>query len=155
MRHTLVALLVAVTVVATGERVATGEVFTLEIGPAIAGDSTRVKKASLVVRSSCCDIATVTITGTAEGIVDGRRESVPLRLVALETPGVYAVPRVWERGRWVLKLSGNCAERKTVAAAIVPLGTNGFVRDGIQYLTRSATPADVEAALRTVTTVTE
>jgi hypothetical protein len=155
MRHTLAALLVAVTIVAAGERVTTGEVFQLEIGPAIAGDSARVKKAALVVRSSCCDVATVTISGTAEGIVNGRRESVPLRLVALETPGVYAIPRVWEQGRWVLKLSGHCAERKTVAAAIVPLGSDGVVRDRVQYLTRAATPADIDAALRGVNTGSE
>jgi hypothetical protein len=155
MRHMLVALIAAVALVAAAERVHAAATFELEVGPSIAGDTIRVKKAAVVVRSKGCDVATVTLTGTAEGIVNGRRQSVPLQLVALETPGVYAVPRIWELGRWVLALSGACAEHKTVAAAIVPLRPGGFVRDAVRYFTRAATPADVEASLKDVTAVTE
>jgi hypothetical protein len=155
MRHLLVASVAAVMVFATAERVNASASFELEIGPSIAGNSARVKKAALVVRSKSCDVATVTMSGTAEGLVNGRRQSVPLRLIELETPGVYAVQRVWEQGRWVLNLSGSCAERKATAAALVPLGPGGFDRASIKYLTRAATPAEVDAALRDTKTLSE
>jgi hypothetical protein len=155
MRHMLVAMIAAVAFVGAAGRVYAGATFALEVGPSIAGDTARVKKAAVVVRSKGCDVAKVTLTGTAEGFVNGRRQSVPLQLVALETPGVYAVPRIWELGRWVLALSGACAEHKTVAAAIVPLGPGGFVRDAVRYFSRAATPADVDTSLQDVTTVTE
>ena len=157
MRTTVGALVLLLTVAATGDPSAHGLAFRLEVGPPIAGNSSLVKKdkAVLAVRSLACDPQTVTITGTAEGIVNGTRQSIPLKLVALESAGVYAVSRVWEQGRWVLSLAGTCAERKTVAAAIVPLGPVGLVRDQIQYLERAATAAEVEAALHSVKTVTE
>jgi hypothetical protein len=103
----------------------------------------------VAVRSLSCAPNAVTVSGTAEGIVNGTRQSIPLKLVALETPGVYTVPRVWEQGRWVLRLSGTCADRKNeVAAALVPLGPGGFIRDAVKALTRAATAADIDAALR-------
>jgi hypothetical protein len=157
MRTTLGALALLLTVVASGQPAASGAVFQLEVGPPVAGSSSlaKDKKTALVVRPLRCAPASVTITGTAEGIVNGTRHSIPLKLVALETPGVYAVPRVWEQGRWVLTLSGACAERNgEVAATIVPLAPGGFVRDAIKMLTRPATPGEVDAALRDTRVIT-
>lgn len=149
MRTTLTALVLLWTVCAAGTPLARGLDFRLEVGPPIAGNSTLVKKDKAVaaVRSLACDPGSVTITGTAEGVLNGRRQSIPLKLVPLDTPGVFAVTRVWEGGRWVLALAGTCAERNAVAATIVPLGPAGFIRDSVKILTRAATPADIDAAL--------
>jgi len=151
MRPTLGALVFLLTMVLARTPTAGGQAFRLEVGPPIAGNSTLVKKdkAVVAVRSLSCDPSGVTISGTAEGIVNGTRQSIPLKLVPLETPGVYSVPRVWEQGRWALKLSGTCASRKNeIAAAIVPLGPGGFNRDVVKVMTRTATAADIDAALR-------
>ena len=128
-----------------------GAAFHLEVGHAIAGGFTTSKKAVLVVRPLCCDVSTVHLTATAEGLVDGVRRSIPVRLDALNEPGVHAVVRQWPEGTWVLHLSGTCAERRTTASTLVPLDdNNGFIRDGIRVLTNTATPAIVDAFLRDI-----
>jgi hypothetical protein len=128
-----------------------GTSFRLEIGPAVADTSAgKVKNAVLLVRPQlCADPASVRITASAEGIVNGARQSVPLKLVALPTPGVHAVQRQWPDGRWVLHLSGTCPEPEAAASTIVPLtGTgNAFSRPKTQVLREPATKAQVEAAL--------
>lgn len=46
------------------------------------------------------------ISGTAEGIVDGTRRSIALRLDATSQPGVFALRRQWPTsGSWLLRLT--------------------------------------------------
>jgi hypothetical protein len=130
-----------------------GEVFRLEVGPPIAAPNAP-KKSAFVVRSQCCEVSSVTITATAEGIVNGARKTVPLTLMDVGS-GARAVPSAWGEGTWVVRLDGSCAERKTVASTIVPMGRAGFMRDAVITLTRAATAADVDAALRSARGNTE
>ena len=128
-----------------------GPFFRLEIGPAVADTSAgKVKNAVLLVRPLACDdAASVVVTGTAEGIVAGARQSVPLKLARLATPGVHAVSRQWPEGRWVLNLTATCPGRNATASAIVPLGgKTGFVRSKAQFFTHTATVAAVDSALK-------
>lgn len=130
-----------------------GTFFRLEIGnPIAAGTDTKVKdlkKAVLVVRPRLCDDErSVRITGTAEGVVNGARQTVALRLVALSTTGVHAVQQQWpDSGSWILHLTGTCPATRAVTSAIVPVAKTGFVREKTQLLPLSATKAQVEAAL--------
>jgi hypothetical protein len=129
---------------------AAGTFFRLEVGPAVAaGTNTKTKKAVLVVRPLVCDDpASVRMTGTAEGIVNGARQSVALTLVPLPKPGVYAVVRQWpDGGQWVLNLTGTCPAPKAEASTIVQLAGNAFIRHKTQVLRERATPAQVEASL--------
>jgi hypothetical protein len=113
------------------------------------GTDTKMKKAVLVVRPRLCDDeASVRIRGTAEGMVNGVRQSVSLNLVSLPTPGVHAISRQWpEEGRWVLHLNGTCPATGATSSTIVPVTKTGFVRAKTQVLQNTATPAQVEAAL--------
>jgi hypothetical protein len=138
--------------VALAAQAAAGTFFRLEVGsPIAAGTDSKVKdlkKAVLVVRPRLCDNeASVRITGTAEGVVNGVRQSVTLKLAALPTPGVHAVQQQWPDGQWVLHLTGTCPATKAVTSAIVRLTKAGFVRDKTQILPTVATSAQVEAAL--------
>jgi hypothetical protein len=139
--------------VALTAQAAAGTFFRLEVGsPIAAGTDTKVKdvkKAVLVVRPRLCDDeASVRITGTAEGVVNGFRQSVTLKLVALPTPGVHAVQQQWpDGGQWVLHLTGTCPATKAVTSTIVPLTKSGFLRDKTEILPTVATLAQVEAAL--------
>lgn len=46
------------------------------------------------------------LTGTAEGVVDGERRSIPLAFRPTGQPGVFAVDQSWpEAGAWVLAIS--------------------------------------------------
>src|SRR5678810_1325942 len=70
-----------------------GTMFRLEIGPPIAAGiskskdlkKTDGKKAVLAVRALVCDdLAHVQISGTAEGLVNGARQSLPLTLTEVD-----------------------------------------------------------------------
>src|SRR5687768_12790683 len=126
-----------------------GTFFRLEIGPAIAGNVPTTKTGLFVVRALACDEARdVRMTAIAEGIVDGARQSWPLKLIALDAPAAYAVVRQWPAGGvWVVNLTGTCPGRKATAAAVVPIGKAGFRRESSQLLERAATATEIETAL--------
>jgi hypothetical protein len=127
--------------------------FSLQVGPPIAGNAQPAKSSLLVVRpGGCADPARATITATAEGIVGGVRKSVPLTLAPLPTPGVHAVPNEWApSGVWVINLVGTCAGK--TAGAIVSLGPKApFRRDAVKLLPHRATPAEITASLKALST---
>jgi hypothetical protein len=68
-----------------------------------------------------------TVTGTAEGVVNGKRQSVPLDIRAGSQAGMYVVR--WQKpaiGRWVLVInSGN--QGITDATAVVEISPTGSV----------------------------
>ncbi|MGH7726592.1 MAG: hypothetical protein ACREOU_14285 [Candidatus Eiseniibacteriota bacterium] len=115
---------------------------TLAVHPAFAGGQmmsfdgassakdARFQKATLLVTASNCgSAANATIKGTAEGLVDGKRRSLPLKLVATGKPGQYAVFQQWPTsGSWALtfELHGLYAivdlNRETAASTAVAAG---------------------------------
>ncbi len=80
--------------------------------------------AVLVVHAYSCHAPTgAAVTARAEGLVDGRRRSIPLKLTRTGQPGIYEVRRQWPaRGSWVLTFSVN---RGGMATALVKLGPAG------------------------------
>jgi hypothetical protein len=94
----------------------------------------------------------VPLTGTAEGLVDGQRRSVPLAFSLAEEPNVYSVAANWGReGVWVLNIAA--AGDHIGAGAVVGIDRNGepafarFPRSAIGA-SRAATPREVDAMLR-------
>ena len=87
----------------------------------------------------------VPLTGTAEGVVDGVRQSVPLRFKATGQPGVFAVNQSWpSEGAWVLAISTG-----DDVHLLVELGPDGGITPTSYY---NQTSADL--ALRSVRVVT-
>jgi hypothetical protein len=97
------------------------------------------------------------LSGTAEGLVNGRRLSVPLEIVATSRPGVYAVRfKPQGGGAWVLAF--NLGERDG-AGMIVAVGKNGqpasaqvpsrTAEGGRWIIPRTVTSDDIDSALRT------
>lgn len=135
---------------------AAGTFFRLEVGlPIAAGSAVKDKKTLFVVRPRLCDDeASVRISGTAEGIVNGARRRVPLRIVPLSTPGVHAVQRPWDdQGQWVVHLTGLCPATRAVTTAIVPIVGSTFDRNTIQLFPQLATREQVDAAVVEVSRV--
>jgi hypothetical protein len=122
--------------------------FTFSIGSPIASQDFRTKSAAFVFRTEgCADPTKSQISGTAEGLVNGVRQSVALKLMESSKPGVYAVIQNWpSQGEWVVALKGRCADAN--AGAIVPIGPNGFVRESAKFLPRPATNAEIETSLK-------
>src|ERR1700759_4100727 len=85
-----------------------------------------MKDAVLVVRTfGCFQPADANVTVTAEGIVAGRRQSVPVELKADQT-GVYAIRQQWaSEGKWVLVLTGSL--HNMTSTVFVELGDKGQV----------------------------
>ena len=128
--------------------------FSLTIGNPVAvalpDGVVKKKDAGMAVRvENCADVANAQVTATAEGIVNGARRSVPVRLVPATTPGAFAVSRDWPwEGAWVVHLTGHCGA--STASAVVPFGPNGFLRESSKFFPRAATAAEVEAVLKTL-----
>lgn len=132
--------------------VASAAGFSLAIGPPVAAGTgtkvTKTKSATFAVRLEECDgLATARISGTAEGLVNGARTSAPVTLNAAASAGVYLVSQDWaSEGVWVVSLTATCGNAR--AGAIVPMGPQGFLREGTRVLPRAATPAEVDSALK-------
>ena len=140
-------VLVLLTTLIGGAALSSAEEFRLGIGPAVAGATKGAKKGFMAVRvEGCPDPSKAGITGTAEGLVAGKRQTVPLNLIAL-SPGVYSVPQNWPQdGVWVLHFSGSYQNLK--ASALVPIGPSGFMREPSKFFPRPATAAEIDSALR-------
>ena len=125
--------------------------FSFEIGSPVASQDFRTKTSAFVFRTQgCADPAKSRIEGSAEGLVNGMRRSVALKVTALARPGVYAVEQNWPvEGAWVVNLKGTCANAN--AGAIVPIGPHGFLRESSRFFQRAASPAEIDASLKGLT----
>jgi hypothetical protein len=120
---------------------------------------TSLKDAALIVRTfGCHQPADANVTVTAEGIVGGRRQSLPVELKA-DAKGVYSIHQQWPtEGKWVLVLTG--AYNGMTSTVFVELGDKGKVYADTRLnagelagthargLRRKPTAGDVDAALK-------
>ena len=129
---------------------ALGQAFTFTIGSPVAAQDSRSKLAAFVFRiEGCAEPASAHVGGTAEGLVQGARTSVALKLVPMSQAGVYAVYPSWPAGGdWVVSLNGTCAGAR--AGALVPIGPTGFLRSSSKFLPRPATAPEIDAALQSL-----
>ena len=73
------------------------------------------------------DLMAYDITGTAEGLVNGKRQSVRLDIKRLPQPGMYAIR--WQRpaqGEWALVIS-TAREGHFMASALIDVDSRGRV----------------------------
>ena len=119
----------------------------LTVGKPEASSDPAAKGAFMIVRpDGCADPHNVKVKAVAEGIVDGRRQSVALTPVALSKHGTYALRQSWPaEGKWVIHLSGEY--KGYTVTTLVPVTSGGFERSGIRQFNRAAADADVRAAL--------
>ena len=122
--------------------------FTFSIANPVAAQDFRFKTAAFVFRTEgCADSVKPQIGGTAEGLANGVRSSVALKVVETSKPGVYAVVQNWPgEGAWVVALKGACADAN--AGAIVPIGPHGFIRESAKFYPRPAAKAEIEQSLK-------
>ena len=130
--------------------IAAADTFRLEVGPPVAAARQYPTKGALFAARprGCADLQAVQMTGTAEGLVGGARQSIPLKLVDL-ADGVRVVNHHWTTdGTWIAVLNATCGSPRATAAAIVRVtGFGAFSRDGLQLLDHTATPKEIDAAL--------
>jgi hypothetical protein len=147
----------AVVLAVAGVTAHAGTLFRLEVGPPVAAGFEKVKslkktdkKAVLAVRAVVCnDLPGVQITGTAEGLVNGARQSVPVKLLEVDkAEAIYLLTYQWpEAGSWVLHLKGSCSKPKAEASTLVPMKGITVIREKTEVLREPATKKQVDAAL--------
>jgi hypothetical protein len=95
------------------------------------------------------------VSGTAEGIVNGARRSVPLRFEQTSRPGVYALRKQWaDEGEWSLVITV-MQGRDDVAQAMVRISDGGVIAVRVPTATREGytvprriTQEEIESSLR-------
>src|SRR5882724_387718 len=129
--------------------VALASEFTFTIGSPVASQDFQMKSAAFVFRTEgCIEPAKAQVGASAEGLVNGARKSVALKVVgAAAKPGVYAVYQTWPaEGEWVVNLKGSCAGAN--AGAVIPMGPKGFIRESAKFFPRPANDAEIDASLK-------
>lgn len=110
------------------------------------------KNAVVLVRADGChNPADAAITGTAEGLVNGVRRSIPLKLEPVSQPGTFAVAPQWPSdGVWVLKFNANYLGRD--AGALVRIAPQKFEKQSSELFQRKVSADDVDASLKSLAT---
>jgi hypothetical protein len=122
--------------------------FTFVVGNPVASQDFHFKTAAFVFRTENC-ASKPKLSASAEGMNHNERHSVALKVMEGSKPGVYAVYRTWPaEGHWVVNLEGTCDSSS--AAAIVPIGPNGFIRESAKFFSHPAPKNEIEASLKTL-----
>src|SRR5579863_2438578 len=118
---------------------ARAESFKFAVGGPVASQDFHFKAAVFMFRTEGCgDVGKSQVSATAEGVVNGERRSVALKVLPASKPGVYGIYQSWPaEGQWVVSLKGACGDLS--AGAIVPIGPKGFVRESSKFYPRPAT----------------
>jgi hypothetical protein len=106
--------------------------------------------AALVARVTACHSpAKTTVSATAEGVVNGIRQSIPLKVIALSTAGSFAVAHEWpEQGNWVIKMVATNPEYKDYATSVVvPVRGDAVQLGSAKHYYRVPTDAELALAL--------
>jgi hypothetical protein len=122
--------------------------FWLQLGNPEANAEARRANAALVIKAvGCHDPAGAQVSARAVGIVDGKRQVIPLKVTALSEPGTFALARQWpEQGKWVIELIGKNAQQFT--NTLVSAGPSGIDRLHAKADMKAFAESDIEALLR-------
>lgn len=124
--------------------------FGLDIGKPAANPEAQAIHAVLMVRAmACVEQEKTTVTGTAEGMVNGKRETLPLKMMPLSEQGAFAVRQQWpDKGKWVLIFVAE-HPRFGERGAIVQLDAGRVDWARITYLDHAPAKQEVAAVLNT------
>jgi hypothetical protein len=127
--------------------IAGGGIFVM-LGNPDANPEARAHNAVLTLKlAGCGQPDKATVTGTAIRMSEGKRQTIPLKLIALSEPGSYAVTRQWPAGeRWVLQFVAGYDDR-ILTSTLVAAGPNGIERHNAKMAMQPPAEADVLALL--------
>ena len=122
--------------------------FYLTLGNPEANPEAKAANAVLVLRmDGCHEPEKATVTATATGIVDGKQQTIPLKLTKLAAPGTYALTQQWpKQGKWVLALAANDKDQRSTYT-LVHAGPEGVDRLHAKSQMKVLSKSDIEAML--------
>ena len=96
--------------------------------------------------TGCGEPAKAVVDASAIGIVEGHRQTIPVRLISLSEPGAYAVTQQWpDKGRWVLQFVAKDGSR--ITSTLVAAGPKSVDRYGAKMAMRAPSEEDLVALL--------
>jgi hypothetical protein len=103
---------------------------TLQVDDLNSNKEAVAKKAVVVAHMTACHSPEkTTVTATADGIVNGKLQTIPLKVMYLAEPGSFAVAQEWPReGMWTVRLVATNPDYKNYATTVTVPVHNGFVR---------------------------
>jgi hypothetical protein len=122
----------------------------LEVSDPAANPEATKAHAVLVVMSTACHSPEKTnVVATAEGVVNGVRKSIPVKVIALSTAGTFAVVREWpEQGTWAIKLVATNPEYTNYATSVlVPVRNKEVQVAAAKHYYHAPTDAEVSLAI--------
>jgi hypothetical protein len=122
--------------------------FSIQFASPVAAQSYRMKQSAFVFRTlGCLEEAKLDVSATAEGLVNGQRRSMALKVAPAPTPAVYGIFREWpNEGLWVVNITARCGAQS--AGAIVTTNDKGFVRETSKTLDHAASRDEIETTLK-------
>ena len=125
--------------------------FFLQLGnPAASAEASRNHAVVTVKAAGCHDPATAQLTATAIGVVDGHRQSIPLKVIKLSEPGAFALAQQWPKeGRWVIQLTATNGQQFT--NTLVAAGPEGVDRYHAKADMKAFEASDIDAMLQDAT----
>jgi hypothetical protein len=121
---------------------------TLQVAdPAANQEAVRSHAVVVVQVAACRSPEKTSVVATAEGLVNGIRRTVPLKVIALSSPGTFVVAREWAQGgNWAVKVVATNPDYKNYATSVVVP-----VRGGLAQLNAAShyyhAPSDAEVSL--------
>jgi hypothetical protein len=122
----------------------------LEVGNPATNQEALAQHAVLVAWTTACHSPEKTsLTATAEGVVNGIRKSIPLKVLSLSTPGTFAVTRDWpNEGTWAIKIVATNPEYKDYAtSAVVPIQNNAAQTTAVRRFYHAPTESELSISL--------
>lgn len=121
--------------------------FWLQLGNPEASAAAQAAHAVVTVMPvGCHNPAEAKVTATAEGVVNGKRTSLPVKIVPLGREGLYGIARQWPaEGKWALRVVGEYSGATT--SALIPVQGSSADRHAAKYLKGTAGEQDVAALL--------
>lgn len=127
---------------------------TLRIDDAKANPDAIAKNAVVVARITACHSPEkTTVTATADGVVNGQRQTIRLKVENLSEPGAFAVVRQWPReGAWTVTLIATNPDYRNYATSIVvPIRKDEANRAEARVFYRAPSAEEVNSVLKTAT----
>jgi hypothetical protein len=122
----------------------------LDVGNPASNPEALKNHAVLVARISACrSPERTTVSATAEGVVNGVRQSIPLKVTSLSVAGTFAIAREWpQAGNWAIKMVATNPDYKDYATSVVvPFQNDSPQLSAVKHYFHAPTANEVSLAL--------
>jgi hypothetical protein len=146
MRHITQSLVVSALALASAIALWAGGLFVVPGNPEANAEAHAHKAVLTLKLAGCHEPQKALLTATAIGVVDGRKQTITLKIDPLSEPGTYALTSQWpDKGRWVLEFVAK--DQGRIASTLVGAGPGGIERDTAKMGMHEPVPEEVAALL--------